>query len=191
MADFNKAFGLTMGHEGGFANNPNDKGGMTYKGIARNFHPDWVGWLTVDAALKQTKDVQFLNNLLGKDRELQLDVQDFYKREFWDVNRLDAFINQDIANELFDTGVNMYWKTGAKFLQEALNLTNMNGKAYQDITVDGIIGPVTVQLTNKHPRPKLLLAVLNALQGERYLNIMRNNPTQEEFAPSWFSRVNC
>lgn len=37
MAIFNSAFKITMGNEGGYANNPDDSGGETYAGIARNF----------------------------------------------------------------------------------------------------------------------------------------------------------
>lgn len=48
MADFNKAHLEVMGNEGGYANNPADSGGETYKGIARKFHPAWPGWKMVD-----------------------------------------------------------------------------------------------------------------------------------------------
>lgn len=30
-------------HEGGYSNDPIDLGGETYKGIARNAHPNWQG----------------------------------------------------------------------------------------------------------------------------------------------------
>ncbi|MDR1034997.1 MAG: hypothetical protein LBT40_00015 [Deltaproteobacteria bacterium] len=30
--------------EGGWANNPADSGGETFRGIARNFHKSWPGW---------------------------------------------------------------------------------------------------------------------------------------------------
>lgn len=39
MADFDKAHLEVMGNEGGYANNPVDAGGETYKGIARKFWP--------------------------------------------------------------------------------------------------------------------------------------------------------
>ncbi len=178
-----------MGHEGGYANNPLDTGGETYKGIARNFNPGWGGWHKVDQAKKQTGVVAQLDRLLSADKALQLEVQKFYKLNYWDVNRLDLIDSQVLGDKLFDIGVNMGVKRAALMLQQALNLTNVNGRAYRDIAEDGVIGPETLSLTDTHPRPALLLKVINALQAERYLNIMRNNPTQETFANSWFSRV--
>jgi lysozyme family protein len=189
MAKFELAYDLMMGHEGGYANNPADTGGMTYKGIARNFNPGWGGWAAVDAARKQSGVASILDKILGSNAELQADVLKFYKLNYWDVNRLDAVFDQELANKLFDIGVNMGVKKAALMWQEALNLTNQNGRAYADTAIDGIVGSQTITLTNAHFRPKLLLLLLKGLQSERYINIMRNNPTQEVFAQSWFSRV--
>jgi len=36
--------------EGGHANDPDDGGGETYRGIARKFWPQWAGWKIIDAA---------------------------------------------------------------------------------------------------------------------------------------------
>ena len=48
MAIFEPAFKLLILHEGGYANNKNDIGGETYRGIARNYWPKWVGWKLID-----------------------------------------------------------------------------------------------------------------------------------------------
>ncbi len=53
MADFDIAYRLTMKHEGGYANNKADRGGETYRGIARKFWSGWIGWPLVDDAKKQ------------------------------------------------------------------------------------------------------------------------------------------
>lgn len=189
MANFLIAYGITSRFEGGIANNPKDRGGLTYKGIARNFWPTWGGWVLVDQARRQTGDTAQINKILAANPELQKSVEGFYKVNFWDINRLDQIDSQALANELYDIGVNSGTGTASKTLQEALNLTNRNQMDYKDITVGSGIGPVTLQLANKHPRPALLVKVVNSLQAERYLSIMRKNPTQEEFAQSWFSRV--
>ncbi|GAB3783244.1 putative peptidoglycan-binding domain-containing protein [Spirosoma horti] len=189
MANFEIGYPITSGHEGGYANNKLDTGGETYAGISRVWNPDWPGWKIVDAAKKQTSDVDQIDAILARNEDLQADIAKFYKQNYWDVNRLDALTNQAIANKLYDVGVNMGVGRASRMLQEALNLTNNNGRSYPDMVIDGIVGPKTVTYTNSHPRPGLLLGVLKALQGERYLNIMRNNPPQEAFAASWFSRV--
>lgn len=189
MADFLTAFKHTMTAEGGYANNPRDNGGETYKGIARKFNPGWRGWVKVDVAKRLTQSVAQLNELLGSDEALQADVQDFYKKNYWDVNRLDEVRNQAISCELFDTGVNMGVGVAARFLQEALNLSNRNGQLYADIAVDGKIGSATLATLNKHPNPTQLYKLLNIMQGERYLDILRKAPAQEVFATTWLNRV--
>lgn len=187
MADFNTAFRLTMGHEGGYANDPVDRGGETYKGIARNFWPTWAGWKIVDR-VKAGKPWN-LNSALAAKTDLQKLVQGFYKANFWDINRLDDVSSQQIANELFDIGVNMGTGIAAKFLQEALNLCNRNQSAYPDLIIDGKIGPVTLSTLNSKANAANVFNTLNLLQGERYLNIMRSAPAQERFWNSWLSRV--
>ena len=188
MAEYTIAHAKTRKNEGGYANNPLDRGKETYAGIARNFWPSWPGWTIIDA-VKAKSGTRGIDAILAKDVTLQGMINSFYKVNFWDVNRLDAILNQELANTLFDIGVNSGTGTAAKTLQEALNLSNANGQAYPDILVDGQIGPKTVQYTNGHYRPELLYKLVIALQWERYIKIMRNNPSQEAFAASWFSRA--
>lgn len=188
MANFDIAHKTTSKNEGGYANNPLDRGGETYRGIARNFWSVWPGWVIIDAVKAKT-GTKGIDAILAKNTALQSLVDSFYKINFWDVNRLDAILNQELANKLFDIGVNSGTGTAAKTLQEALNLSNANGQAYPDIQVDGQVGPKTVQFTNGHNRPELLYKLVIALQWERYIKIMRNNPSQEVFANSWFNRA--
>jgi lysozyme family protein len=128
---------------------------------------------------------------MPKELVVELDdlVEEFYKLNFWDRISLGAFINQRIANELFDTGVNMGTRVPASLLQRSLNLLNRNGKLYEDITVSGVIDTKTLQLTNNHPYPDALLKLLNGLQLARYVELCEKDPTQEEFLRGWLKRV--
>lgn len=189
MANFTTAYALTAQNEGGYANNPADIGGETYAGISRKFNPQWRGWDAVDQATKQTTVAAKIDKMLAADRALQREVHNFYEAKYWRANRLGELCHQAIADKLYDIGVNMGVERASRMLQESLNLTNQNGRAYADIDVDGCIGTVTIDTANRHPNPKLLLLVLDALQGERYLDNMRNNPTQEVFANAWFNRI--
>ena len=185
MADFKQAYNITMAHEGGYANDKADSGGETWKGIARNKNPKWAGWSVVDEYREKSGFPDNLNSAPG----LQELVLLFYKKEFWDPLNLDSVNDQPIANEMFDTGVNMGQGIAATFLQRAINIANRAGKDYADIKVDGAIGGKTVEVLNTSADQKLILKLLNILQGSRYISICENNPTQERFLRSWMSRV--
>lgn len=185
MADFLKAYAITNAHEGGYINDKADRGGETYKGVARNFHPSWPGWKIVDATKREKQFPQNLERL----PELQKMVESFYRETFWNALRGDEIQNQHIANELFDTAVNMGTGVAVRMVQEALNLSNRDQKDYPDIPVDGVMGKKTVFFINNHTNPELLLKALNVFQGHRYIEICRKDSGQERFFIGWFKRV--
>lgn len=185
MADFKAAYDKTMKVEGGWADDKDDSGGQTWKGIARNYHPNWAGWAIVDSFKNKPG---FEANLYAS-QTLQRLVLEFYKKEFWDVMRLDEFHFQSVADEMFDTGVNMNHTIAVEFLQRALNATNRNEKQHPDLIIDGKIGLRTIVALNGRQDPVHILKLLNCQQGVRYMDIARNNPVQEKFMNSWLSRV--
>jgi len=46
---FSPAYAIVKVNEGGYVNDPVDKGGETYAGIARNIFGSWEGWSIIDA----------------------------------------------------------------------------------------------------------------------------------------------
>lgn len=130
MANFTIALKKVLKNEGGYANNPNDAGGETYKGISRKNHPTWAGWISIDQ-IKKAHPKGF-KTILEHTPELQDKVKDFYKRRFWDELCLDTCGNQELANQAFDMAINAGVKAGVKILQKVLG-----------IPADGILGNVT------------------------------------------------
>lgn len=192
MANFQEAFEKTALHEGGYANDPDDAGGETYKGIARQYHPTWEGWVTIDQIKSSSTSIREINERCSQHQELQERVQSFYKIHFWDRFLGDKIPRQEIAEELFDTGVNMGIHRSVKFLQESLNLLNRNQKNYDDITEDGILGSGTLNALNQYLENddvSFLLKLMNILQGYHYVEYMRRRPNQEKFARGWLKRV--
>ncbi len=188
MANFEAAYNKTMHHEGGYVHDPDDVGGETYKGIARKYNPNWDGWEIIDYHNDDSDFPQCLNNITG----LQNSVYEFYKQRYWDVNRLDDVDDQAIAEEMFDTGVNMGIGRAARFLQKSLNYLNRNGSLYDELVVDGKIGPTSLDALNivlDDGDEKVLLTMMNVLQGQHYMNYMDNSPSQKKYARGWFRRV--
>jgi lysozyme family protein len=181
MADFLPAFNITMQNEGGYANNPNDSGGETWRGIARNYWPNWGGWPIVDQIV--ATNPANLNQALFADTSLNAMVEQFYQENFWNPVGLPDINCQQTANQLFDIAVNMGISTAGRILQEGINTLTTN-----QIAVDGTVGPLTIQAANSLNDEELYNAVC-ALRKQRYESIIAANPSQAVFENSWFSRI--
>jgi len=183
---FINAFTKTMISEGGYSNDPDDSGGETYRGITKKNFPNWEGWVIVDQ--HKPKYLEIIN-----DSNLEYLVKDFYEKNFWVANKLDQIdqLIPDLAERMFDVLVNMGPSRAGKFLQQTVNILNQNGKLYPDITVDGAIGPGTINTLKsciKNNPPKRVVAVFTAFQGSFYIDLMTKNQTQEKFV-GWFDRL--
>lgn len=189
MANFTEAYNLTSAHEGGYVDDPTDRGGETYRGISRVHHPSWSGWRKIDAY----KGRPGFPAMLNEDRPLQNSVKSFYKRKYWDRFLGDQVPDQQAANELYDTGVNMGIRRAVRFLQNALNQLNRNQRNYKDLVVDGWLGQGTLEVLKQYLRldrkSDFLLKMMNIQQGARYIEIMENDPSQEKYARGWLKRA--
>lgn len=166
-----------INREGGYVNNPADRGGATKYGI--------------------TEAVARNNGYKGSMKDLPIDTaKSIYKKQYWISPRFDQvnIINTAVAEELLDTGVNCGVAFAKPLLQRALNLLNNQGKGgWPDLEPDGIYGPATLSALKTYfsKRGKegelVLLKVLNILQGNRYIEICERNPSQEQFFFGWIS----
>jgi lysozyme family protein len=122
MAKFDVAYHRTAKAEGGYSNDPDDRGGETWKGIARRMWPNWSGWKIVDQWKMQTVVEGDLKRALAADESLQVKVLAFYKQEFWDRLRGDEINAQDIANEIYDDAINTGIGSAIKKAQSIMQL---------------------------------------------------------------------
>jgi lysozyme family protein len=192
MADFEIAFDETMQFEGGYANDPDDRGGETYRGISRRYHPDWPGWSEVDEVKRRWPD-DFRSRL---DQSADLDplIKSFYREHFWSPLAGDQLSDQHLANELFDTGVNQGVATAVRYLQESLNLLSRRRAIDDDLAVDGVMGERTLGALAEHLETdrgsgEALLKLLNLFQGLRYIERARKDLSQRKFIRGWLKRV--
>lgn len=202
MADFNESFEKILQHEGGYSNDPADRGGETVFGISRVFHPDWKGWKVL-SKIKESVKSEFYNDpkkyIVGNFAMWDL-VKEFYMDKFWIKLHLDSF-DQQVANEIFDTSVNQGLLSGPTYFQQALNRLNRQERDYENIEVDGDIGHQTIsaykalikterfRYRDRDKIIKVLLKWMNYYQMKRYDNIMEHDEEQELFAFGWTDRV--
>lgn len=172
MAEFDPAYAKTMRHEGGYANNPADRGGETYKGIARNFWRGWKGWPLVDAA----KAKPGFPKSLASDATLQQLVADFYRRNFW-APWMGGIESQDLADWVFDKAVNMGITQAVKLLQRAAG-----------VAADGQVGPKTMAAIQAADQSQLLESCREQARTF-YRQLADNNPSQRQFLKGWLARA--
>ena len=134
MANFDIAFKRTVNSEGGYVNDPDDKGKETYMGISRVYHPQEVMWNVIDVA-KKSHSGKVLNYVLKESSVVQNNVKSIYKKEYWDVIHLDEMPNQKLANEIFDDAVNRGVKAAIKTIQKILK-TDVNGNITDELIVN-------------------------------------------------------
>jgi lysozyme family protein len=112
--NFDRSLHFILQSEGGYINNPNDKGGETNMGITKKFYPN--------------EDIK--NLTIQRAGEI-------YKADYWDKIKGD-YLPSGVDYIVFDSAVNHGVKNAGKFLQKAINRTS------GPIDVDGIIGTGTL-----------------------------------------------
>lgn len=163
MANFIPAYERTLINEGGYKlhNVKNDRGGLTYAGIARNRWPEWEGWNAIDAGSTPASSL----------------VRDFYRNNFWNAIRGDQITNQSVAENLYDFAVNAGAGTAIKIAQIVVGTTP-----------DGKIGPKTLDALNSTD-PKFFGAAFALGKLARYEAIVTKDRTQERFLLGWLRRT--
>lgn len=162
-ADYFPAFEKMIVREGGYqlTNDPTDRGGQTYAGIARNRHPQWPGWPIIDQGGTPPASM----------------VRDYYRAHFWTPLCLDLVDDQRVAASLFDFGVNAGPGTAAKLAQVVVGTTP-----------DGKVGAKTIAAINQ-ANPELFLAHFTLAKIARYRDIVRRDKTQIKYLVGWINRA--
>lgn len=129
---FLKAVEKVLAHEGGYVNDPHDPGGETNFGISKRSYPKL--------------DIRSLN---------RYQATLIYYTDWWQRYGYDMIADDALAAKVFDFAVNMGPARAGKILQEAVNRTSP-----AELSVDGQLGPLSMEAVNNHPNPPLLLAEL-------------------------------
>ena len=166
---------ITLKFEGGYNNDPVDKGGETYRGISRNSNPNWIGWDIVDS-LKPLGRGDIVNN-----RELVKAVAELYFDNYFKRNKFTQIECKIVAIQLFDFAVH----GGFSVFELQLMLNKLFNCT---LNVDGVFGEKTINAINEQKPDTLAHAILN-LRSEHLKEIVLKNPTQQKFEKGWNYRL--
>jgi len=170
MTPFERAVRFVLNQEGGYSNNPSDRGGETNFGISKRF----LDSLPDDEPLK----IKPLKEFTIPDAEY------LYKKYFWDSSKFTNVVNPQIRIKFFDMAVNLGTKEASLLLQKAYN------ELYPDthIKEDGIIGEKSINAINFCN----YLALYNTyvdLIIKYYKQLVINHAEQEKFLKGWLKRA--
>lgn len=161
MADARKLMPVILKWEGGFVNDPLDRGGATNKGVTIGTFLSFYPNKTVDD-LKRITDDQWLT---------------IFKNGYWDPWRADQINNQAVANIVVDWAWASGARTSIRKVQELLG-----------VTVDGLVGNQTITAINSAD-PEELFDRIKVARYDFVDAIVKRDPSQSRFIRGWKNRI--
>ncbi len=181
---FEDVFRIVLNVEGGYSNNPDDRGGETNLGVTEGTlrSAQAKGWVSKDITIKTLKTEH---------------ARIIYKKGYWDPIRGDL-LPEPLDLILFDCAINHGPGGAVKLLQEALNSILVG----TPLVVDGALGPKTFaalvelleidkRLTDENPNvePHFLVRDLcvDVLMNRTELFdwLVDRNESQQKFLRGW------
>ena len=126
LETFDEIIEVVLEHEGGYVDDPDDRGGATNWGVTQAVYENFVGYKC---------DKEEIKNM---DEET---AKEIYHEKFWKPSRADK-LPAEVRETYFDMVVNHGQGGAVKILQQACNNKR---KPENYIDVDGGIGPNTIR----------------------------------------------
>ena len=180
MSNFDTAFEVVLGHEGGFVDHEADPGGATNYGISIRYlvargDLDRDGLADGDIDGDGDVDVDDIKALTPGD------AKHLYHSGFWVPNRLSEVRDQSVATKIFDICVNTGSRQAWRIVQRSCN------ELGSELEVDGIVGPNTLTAVNEYDFD--LVEEIRQQQLAFYEALVGNNPDLAVFLDGWTNRA--
>lgn len=163
MARAERLIPFILKWEGGYVNDPLDRGGATNKGITIGTFRHFYGKSATIEQLQNMSDAQW---------------EKIFLVGYWRPFKADLIKNQAVANICVDWA----WASGATTaIRQVQKLLG--------VTADGIVGDITIGAINKR-EPQALFKEIRKARIDFINAIVRNNPSQARFSRGWLNRIN-
>jgi lysozyme family protein len=175
MPDYRDAIKKVLQHEGGYVNNPADRGGPTNWGVTQKTFNQYMSSVTgkpYQSTIDEIKKMPIGNAIT------------IYKSLYWDKMSGDKIRKYAVAAAIFDQAINRGTVAAVKQAQRVLK-NNFN---YPSIAEDGVMGAATITALNTIDEAKFLNSYLQE-SILAYNKIVQNNPSQSVFLNGWLKRV--
>lgn len=172
--NFPTAFKRIHYFEGYYVNNPKDKGGETYRGIARNFNRDWLGWSRVDNYKTANRSIKWNSKLEDAD----FLVLDYYLT-LWVKEDFNLIEDEDIASYVFEFRIHGIY--AAKIIRRQIS-------KQKQIPIKFYFDKEAAKAINQIDKDKFLTDLRSA-RILYYSNIIQRDTTQNDFYSHWMSRI--
>ena len=151
--------------------------GLTFFGIYEGAHPNWKGWYIIKRYLANTPDIEKCSIILSNVTDLIKLVNEFYRREFWNIANLDAIEEQRKADEIFIFGTNVGMKVAIKKAQELVG-----------VSIDGDVGPKTIKAINDYDTEKFDV-FYDLKEKEHYDTLIARREALRINQKGWYNRA--
>jgi lysozyme family protein len=183
MPDYRDAITKVLQHEGGYVNNPKDRGKRTNYGVTQAVYEQFIGRKLIGSDTDAPKG-QPMEEAESVMRNMPIgNAIAVYKQLYWDKIQGDKIRKYSIAAAIFDQSINRGNVAAVKQAQRVLkNVFNY------PLAEDGVVGSATITALNTVDEAKFLNSYLQE-SILAYNKIVQNNPTQSVFLNGWLKRV--
>jgi lysozyme family protein len=175
---FDEAYKLVGLAEGKWTDDPNDNGGMTACGIARNSNPNSKIWEIIDKYLERGKTLAETEKICCSDPYFMSLIQGIYKGKYWDSCKCDELPNL-WRYPVFSCSVNCGSRVAVQILQKCINVES-----------DGIYGGKTTRAVREYPKKEReFVDEFCEIWSKYYDRIVEKNPSQKKYINGWKNRI--
>lgn len=162
---FNSFMDTLFKHEGGYVNDPDDKGGATNLGVTIGALKKFLGR---DVAVEEVKNLK---------PEV---AKEIYHKEYYNDTKINQ-LPKELHAVVLDHAINAGPATAIRLLQRMIGAE-----------ADGHIGPETIEKATKLLEDRGVTETINSYVAKRknyYQSVALSNPTQKKFLKGWLNRA--